>query len=138
MDVFFIDASTLETIRGGFTNIAVTRSIGTEHQAALQWLATSTEEWLLVFDNADDPDIDLYQFFPPSTGGNILITSRNPQLCTHAPGAHYQVSNMEEDDAVQLLLTSSSQEVTDENLILAREIVQVIMPPRCIFLCADL
>ena len=125
MDVFFIDASTLDTIKSGLQNIALTKSIGSDHTEALQWLATQTDEWMLLFDNADDPSIDLYQFFPESAGGNILITSRNPQLSVHAPGACHQVSNMEEDDAVQLLLTSASQDVTDENQIIAAEIVKV-------------
>jgi hypothetical protein len=86
---------------------------------------------MLFFDNADDHSIDLYQFFPSSAGGNILITSRNPQLSVHAPGASHQVSDMEEEDAVQLLLTSASQDVTNENRILATEIVKVSSPKLC-------
>jgi hypothetical protein len=126
-DVFFIDASTLDTIQTDLQNIALTRSIGSEHTEALQWLATRNDEWMLVFDNADDCAIDLYQFFPPSAGGNIIITSRNPLLRVHAPDAHYQVSDMEEEDAVQLLLTSAVQEITYENRILAMEIVKVCL-----------
>jgi hypothetical protein len=123
--VFCIDASTLDTIKSGLQNIALTKSVGSDHTAALDWLATQTDKWMLFFDNADDPSIDLYQFFPSSAGGNILITSRNPQLSVHAPGASHRVSDMEEEDAVQLLLTSASQDVTDENQILATEIVKV-------------
>jgi hypothetical protein len=78
-------------------------------------------------DNADDPSIDLHQFFPASTGGNITITSRNPQLRVHAPGANYQVSDMEEEDAVQLLLTSAAQEITNENQSLATQIVKAMI-----------
>jgi hypothetical protein len=123
--VFFIDASTLDTIKSGLQNIALTKSVGSHHTEALQWLSTQIDGWMLFFDNADDLSIDLYQFFPSSTRGNILITSRNPQLSVHAPGACHQVSDMEEEDAVQLLLTSASQEVTDENQILATDIVKV-------------
>ncbi|KAJ6607830.1 P-loop containing nucleoside triphosphate hydrolase protein, partial [Mycena sp. CBHHK59/15] len=125
-DIFFIDASTPETINSGLENIAVTRSVGSKPEDASCWLAAHHEEWLLVFDNADNLNLNLHQFFPQSTCGNILITSRNPQLCVHAPGAHHQVSNMEEEDAVQLLLTSSAQDVTSENQILATEIVKVL------------
>jgi hypothetical protein len=131
MDVFFIDASTLYTIKSGLQNIALTKSVGSDHTEALDWLATRTDEWLLFFDNANDLGIDLYQFFPPGAGGNILITSRNPQLSVHAPGASHQVSDMEEEDAVQLLLTSASQDVTIENQILATEIVKVTNPKSC-------
>ncbi|KAJ6543183.1 hypothetical protein B0H10DRAFT_2181414 [Mycena sp. CBHHK59/15] len=125
-DIFFIDASTAETINSGLENIAVTRSVGSKAEDASRWLAAHHEEWLLVFDNADNLNLNLHQFFPQSTRGNILITSRNPQLCVHAPGAHHQISNMEEEDAVQLLLTSSAQGVTSENQILATEIVKVL------------
>jgi hypothetical protein len=123
--VFFIDASTLDTIKAALQNIALTRSIGSDHTEALQWLATRNDEWMLVFDNADDLDLDLFHFFPPSATGNIIITSRNPQLCVHAPDAHHWVSDMEEVDAVQLLLTSAAQENTNENQTLATEIVKV-------------
>ena len=129
--MFFIDASTLDTIKNGLQNISLTKSIGSDHTEALQWLATQTDEWMLFFDNADDLSIDLYQFFPSSARGNILITSRNPQLSVHAPGACHQVADMEDDDAVQLLLTSASQDLTDENQILATEIVKVNKPKPC-------
>ncbi|QYX80359.1 FxSxx-COOH system tetratricopeptide repeat protein [Streptomyces akebiae] len=35
-----------------------------------------TKRWLLVFDNADNPE-ELTRFFPTGGGGHILITSRN-------------------------------------------------------------
>jgi hypothetical protein len=136
--VFFIDASTLETLKTGLQNVSPAESVGSDYTETLQWLATRTDEWMLFFDNADDPSIDLYKFFPESAEGNILITSRNPQLSVHAPGASHQVSDMEEEDAIQLLLTSASQDVTDENQILAAEIVKVRNPNlNCEQLCKD-
>jgi hypothetical protein len=123
--VFFIDASTLDTIKAALRNIARTKSIGSAHTEALQWLATQNTEWMIIFDNADDVDLDLFQFFPPSAGGNIIITSRNSQLRVHAPDAHHWVSDMDEENAVQLLLTSAAQENTNQNQILATEIVKV-------------
>ncbi|MET7472929.1 FxSxx-COOH system tetratricopeptide repeat protein [Streptomyces sp. NPDC005648] len=35
-----------------------------------------TERWILVFDNADNPE-DLTGYFPTGSGGHILVTSRN-------------------------------------------------------------
>ncbi|KAJ7120198.1 hypothetical protein C8R44DRAFT_529817, partial [Mycena epipterygia] len=72
-------------------------------QDALQWLQSKQEQWLLFFDNADDPKMDLNNYFPQCDHGNILITSRNPGLCVYA-GSHSPVSDMEEIDAVDLLL----------------------------------
>ncbi|KAJ7230942.1 hypothetical protein C8J57DRAFT_1092269, partial [Mycena rebaudengoi] len=125
-DVFFLDASTADTLRAGLKNIALAQSMGSDHEDALRWLASCNKEWLLIFDNADDPKLNLFDFFPPSTHGNILITSRNPQLCVHAPGAHHRISDLEEEAAVQLLLISAAKPATTENEILATEIVKVL------------
>ncbi|KAJ7864222.1 hypothetical protein B0H14DRAFT_2348603 [Mycena olivaceomarginata] len=63
-----------------------------------------------------------------------LITTRNPGLCVHAPDSHYRLSDMEEADAVELLLRSSLTKSTPENEQMAREIVQVLyyFPPAII------
>ncbi|MFK0020470.1 FxSxx-COOH system tetratricopeptide repeat protein [Streptomyces sp. NPDC090798] len=47
-------------------------------QEAVQMLARGvpTKRWILVFDNADNPE-DLIRHFPASGGGHILVTSRN-------------------------------------------------------------
>jgi hypothetical protein len=38
--------------------------------------------WLLIFDNADNPDI-LNNFWPIDSSGSVLITSRDPLATTH-------------------------------------------------------
>ncbi|KAJ7211807.1 hypothetical protein C8J57DRAFT_1200221 [Mycena rebaudengoi] len=125
-DVFFLDASTADTLRAGLKNIALTQSIGSDHEDALHWLASCSKEWLLIFDNADDPKLNLFHFFPKSTHGNILITSRNRQLRVHAPGADHIISDLEEEAAVKLLLVSAAEAATSENEMLATEIVKVL------------
>lgn len=118
-----IDTSTRDTIETGLKNIAVTKA-GSSSQDALGWLASKQDDWLLFFDNADDPKINLNSFFPKCTHGNILITSRNPGLCVYAE-SHALISDMEEPDAVHLLLTSAAQEFTEGNKDMAAEIVKV-------------
>ncbi|KAJ7721996.1 hypothetical protein B0H16DRAFT_1666273 [Mycena metata] len=88
-DIFFLDASTAETIETGLKNIAALKSIGNSSQDALKWLANQHETWLLFIDNADDPNINLHNFMPRCNHGNIVITSRNPGLCFYA-GCHSQ------------------------------------------------
>ncbi|KAJ7080691.1 P-loop containing nucleoside triphosphate hydrolase protein [Mycena epipterygia] len=124
-NIFFIDSSTVETIETGLKTIAKTKSIGNSIQDALQWLRSRQEEWLLFFDNADDPKINLNKYFPQCTHGNILITSRNPGLCVYA-GSHSSVPDMDETGAMNLLLTSAAQEITDCNRIVATQIVKVL------------
>ncbi|KAJ7111258.1 P-loop containing nucleoside triphosphate hydrolase protein, partial [Mycena epipterygia] len=126
-NIFFIDSSSIDTIDTGLKNIAKTKSIGDSSQDALQWLRNKQEEWLLFFDNADDPKINLNAHFPQCDHGNILITSRNPGLCVYA-GSHSVVSDMEEKDAVDLLLRSTVQDTTVQNKTTAGEIVLQYLP----------
>ncbi|KAJ7463240.1 hypothetical protein FB451DRAFT_1139627 [Mycena latifolia] len=93
-------------------SIATAKGVGDSPGDGLQWLQSKQAEWLLFFDNANDPKINLNEYFPQCTHGNILITSRNPGLCVYA-GAHAHVVDMEEPDAVDLLLRSAAQDITD-------------------------
>ena len=130
-DIFLIDASTPDTIDIGLKNVAVTKNIGNTSEDGLTWLSSKPAEWLVLFDNADDPKINLNSFFPQCKHGNILITSRNPGLCVYA-GSHALISDMEEPDAVDLLLTSAAQEFTTSNKDMAVEIVKVCKQLDCL------
>jgi hypothetical protein len=102
----------------------VSKNIGDSSQAALQWLCSKHDNWLLFFDNADDPSIDLNSYFPLCHHGNILITSRNPGLRVYA-GAHCLVSDMEESESAELLLKTAAEEDTPQNKMIALKIVKV-------------
>ncbi|KAJ7446952.1 P-loop containing nucleoside triphosphate hydrolase protein [Mycena latifolia] len=122
-EIFLIDTSTPKTIETGLKNIAATKNAGGMAQDALEWLRSQSDEWLLLFDNADDPKINLHKFFPHCSHGNILITSRNPGLQVYA-GSQALVSDMEEGDAVELLLKSAATATTPANKDTATEIVK--------------
>ncbi|KAJ7869890.1 hypothetical protein B0H14DRAFT_3577482 [Mycena olivaceomarginata] len=109
----------------GLQNIALTKA-GNTPQDALNWLQRKHNQWLLLFDNADDPEIDLNPFLPQCEHGNIIITSRNPALRFYS-GSDAHVSDMEETDAVKLLLARSAQEITPRNEEMAAKIVQFLI-----------
>ncbi|KAJ7081514.1 hypothetical protein C8R44DRAFT_905347 [Mycena epipterygia] len=117
--------SSVDTIDTGLKNIAKAKTVGESSQDALQWLQSKQEKWLLFFDNADDPKINLNDYFPQCNRGNIIITSRNPGLVVYA-SSHSLVSDMEEIDAVNLLLRSAGEEATDDNKTAAVQIVRVL------------
>ncbi|KAF7333469.1 FabD/lysophospholipase-like protein [Mycena venus] len=123
-DRFFVDTSTNETIDAGLKKIAVAKCFGNSAKDGLLWLTSNVKEWLLFFDNADDPTINLNAFIPQCDHGNIIITSRNPGLCIYA-GAHSQVSDMNEEEALALLLRSAAQGDSLSNCQIAAEIVKV-------------
>ncbi|KAJ7765912.1 hypothetical protein DFH07DRAFT_770052 [Mycena maculata] len=124
-DIFMVDASTADTIDTDLKSIAVTKNAGDVPQDALRWLSSQHDDWLIFFDNADDPKINLNSYFPRCSHGNILITSRNPGLRVHA-SSHSLVSDMEETDAIDLLLASAVQKMTPKNKEKAAEIVKAL------------
>ena len=78
-------------------------------EKTLDWLATQDEEWLLLLNNADDTTMNLHDYFPHCSHGNILITSRNREIARHASDAHSSchVSEMHPNDAKKLLFDIS-------------------------------
>ncbi|KAJ7030251.1 P-loop containing nucleoside triphosphate hydrolase protein, partial [Mycena alexandri] len=121
-DILLVDASTPETIDTALKNIAMSKGVGDSAEAAVKFLQSKHSKWLLFFDNADDPKINLNDFFPQCDHGNIIITSRNPELRSY--GAHTSVSDMEEADATTLLLRSANQENSEESLNVAGKITK--------------
>ncbi|KAJ7714856.1 P-loop containing nucleoside triphosphate hydrolase protein [Mycena metata] len=122
-DIFFIDTSTIVTIETGLKNIAILKDFGDSPEDGLLRLANKLEEWLLFFDNADDPSINLNDYIPQCNHGNVIITSRNPGMCVYA-GSNSLVSDMEEEDAVALLLKSALQKATVRTEQIAAGIVK--------------
>ncbi|KAJ7754762.1 hypothetical protein B0H16DRAFT_737019 [Mycena metata] len=122
-NIFFIDTSTIAMIETGLKNIAVLKDVGDSLEDGSLWLTSEVEEWLPLFDNADDPAINLNDYIPQCNHGNIIITSRNPGVCIYA-GSHSLVSDIEEEDAVTLLLKSALQKATVRTEQIAAEIVK--------------
>ena len=97
--------------------------------ASLHWLTKQHDgHWLLFFDNADDVQVRLKKFFPACASGNILVTTRNQELRHYAARCSDEnVTGLDPEDATTLLLHLSQAEVTDENKVLAAQIVQVFI-----------
>jgi len=102
-------------------------NMGRSVDASLRWLSGQTNgNWLLVFDNADNVDLKLKNFFPTCSSGNILITTRNRDLRHYtAKDADADVKGMDLEDAKRLLLVQARAEGNVGNNALAETIVQV-------------
>lgn len=70
--------------------------------AVMQWLADNSH-WLLVFDNADNPDL-LKGYICPAFQGNILITSRTDHFDILNIAAPTKLEVLPLDDALAFLL----------------------------------
>jgi len=73
--------------------------------------------WLIVFDNLDDPDlVDVEEYIPVCNHGTVIITSRRRDLQQGRSG--FEVNQMQPIEGIQLLLTASAMP-RFENLVLS-------------------
>jgi tetratricopeptide (TPR) repeat protein len=100
--------------------VALARQLGipeyaeqTETITALLAELSQRDDWLLIFDNAEDPH-DLYAYWPPASereGGQVLITSRNPNWQPLAVGLPVDV--LPRADAIAFLRRRAGMDKTD-------------------------
>jgi hypothetical protein len=128
--VFWVDASSVESITmslRGITSIPAAQAFGLDDsvESVLQWMSGIQEEWLIVFDNADNtPVYVMEKFIPPGNRGNILITSRNRSMGRIISFENIiEINVMEEVDAITLLLKASCLDASVEHIEVAKNIV---------------
>ena len=125
--IFWVDASSIETAERALSHIGKIGGLGENHQAGIYWLTGLDMPWMLVIDNADDASIDYSRFFPAGDKGHILMTSRLQDCKIHATVGHHEFRNMEEEDAITLLLRAAYEDVEAvEARRAARPIVQAL------------
>jgi predicted ATPase len=71
---------------------------------------THNREWLIIFDNADNPKLPLTNYIPECDHGTAIITSRNISLAKLAPTSHWHLRGMDEQDSIHVLLKSAERE----------------------------
>ncbi|KIM25291.1 hypothetical protein M408DRAFT_26286 [Serendipita vermifera MAFF 305830] len=109
----FINGSSEDRIRADIMQYV--RSLGTEHsqkgfEDCLLFLSSPAYNRvpLLVYDNVDDPDLDLSPLLPRGNSCAIAITSRNGLLGDLHPESHLRLDIMALEEAVELLLNGHS------------------------------
>ena len=125
--VFWVDASSEESITmslEGISSIFAPQLDGSV-ESVLQWMSGIQEEWLIVFDNADVPPVYVVEkFIPPGSRGNVLITSRNRSMGRIVSSENIiEINEMEEADAITLLLGASRLNASAEHREVAKQIV---------------
>ena len=118
--VFWIDASSVGTITQGLKgicNLPAAQSCGLDGspESALHWIGSLKENYVMVFDNADALSPTELEVYLPSPGkwGNILVTSHNSAMqCLTLPVNSLEVTEMEESDAIKLLMKASCLDPT--------------------------
>ncbi|KAF2477702.1 uncharacterized protein BDR25DRAFT_275038 [Lindgomyces ingoldianus] len=107
--VFWVDASTTERMKQTYAQISKVAEVEPNPNAAMHWLSNLEEQWLLIIDNADDPNIHLETYFPKGNRGHILVTTRNPAHKVHGnvgPG-FFEFQGLNFQEANDLLLKAA-------------------------------
>lgn len=105
--VFWVDASSEKNIETGFSSIGTQAGRGATMTAGIYWLSRCTQPWLLILDNADDPDMDISEYCPTGGNGHILVTTRNPNAVEHATVGQIRFRGMEPHEAISFLLKAA-------------------------------
>ena len=91
--------------------MSIIGGVGANENAALNWLSNLSEPWLLIIDNADDPDLKLDEYFPRGNRGHILITTRDPlnKSYGNVGDGFFEFQGLKNDEASCLLLRAAGQ-----------------------------
>src|SRR3984957_1101601 len=129
--IFWVDATNSETISLSYRDIAHDPDAQSSRvedfvESVLRWISTISRQHncLLVFDNADcGPDV-LPKYMPQGNWGNILITSRNPNMRLNVSlDAWVEVQEMGEEDAISLLMKAACLDASSKELRQALELI---------------
>ncbi|RFU28121.1 hypothetical protein B7463_g8230, partial [Scytalidium lignicola] len=101
--VFTIHAASMETAKESFAEIGKIGGMEATERAGKHWLSQLEEPWLLIIDNADDPELDLPHLFPEGIRGHIIVTTRNPDFRSHATVGSIKLNGLKESEALHLL-----------------------------------
>ena len=67
------------------------------------WLARNSQRWLVIIDNADDPETDYSGYIPSGMSGDILFTTRVPECETYNTVGSEKLDDLEPELARELL-----------------------------------
>jgi tetratricopeptide (TPR) repeat protein len=103
--IWWIPAEQTSTVLSSFKQLAerlelpVADDLEETARTVRNWLAGGDREWLLVYDNADDPA----RLTPlvPTTGGHVIVTTRNEEWSTI--GIAIEVDVFRREESIQLL-----------------------------------
>ncbi|KAL9030920.1 MAG: hypothetical protein Q9196_000994 [Gyalolechia fulgens] len=148
--IFWVNADTIQKLSIGFTQISQTLGLENGSDIARDeiasrgivkgWLqkpiiaanqgtpkADEEASWLIILDNVDDPDT-MYDFWPLTSIGSIIVTSRNPLSMdsVYAPTIGINLAPFELDEAAPFLQILSQREFQLNSLESCRKIVELL------------
>ncbi|KAE9399673.1 TPR-like protein [Gymnopus androsaceus JB14] len=123
-NIWFFDAGSNDILAANFKELGTASGVGEEVKNVRDFLGKRKENWLCIFDNADDKQVILKDYIPSCNHGNVIVTSRLKETLQMAsPECHIDLSDLKREDAVELLLKHSHDENSKKNRNLAARIV---------------
>jgi hypothetical protein len=107
----FVDASSYTTIEIDLVrrvrSITQRKAVKSLRDAFSVLCQIDTGRWAIVYDGADDPNLEMSPLIPNSDRATIIITSRNQNLRQLSPLACVEIDAMSVEDAINLLLNTA-------------------------------
>lgn len=125
--VFWIDCGSEITASTSFERIGRLCGLRAPDTSSVQdWLSSTTKRWLLIIDNADNPERDYARYFPSGIYGDIIVTTRNPELRKYATVGSESLDQLDTFLARKLLLQAIGlpQPAQPEDIKTATDIVE--------------
>ena len=100
--------SSLSIAKSSFTSVA--RLLGSSADTiddVLQLMSNLKTSWLLILDNADDPDVDYQGYFPSGERGTIIMTSRVANCSRYETIGSETLTGLDQKECVELLLKAA-------------------------------
>ncbi len=128
--IFFVSAETEARLLQDFQSIAVALSLDDSADSirperardlTLHWLRNTDVPWLLIFDNVEDFGL-LQPYWPRTSKGSMLLTSRYPNLGKSMNARTRLVEPFDQLDGARLLLSLTTEDENDFDC--AKEISQ--------------
>ncbi|KAE9387602.1 hypothetical protein BT96DRAFT_867311, partial [Gymnopus androsaceus JB14] len=123
-NIWFFDATSNDSLAANFKELGSAAGVIEEVKNVRDFLGRINQNWLCIFDNADDKQIILKDYIPSCSHGNVIVTSRLKEtLGIASPGCHVELNDLTREDAVELLMRHSHDERSKKNCDLAIQIV---------------
>lgn len=112
------------TANNGFSAIGKALGVSESIDDARKALSSTEMRWLLVLDNADDPNFDYGTYIPSGNRGAVIITSRIPECQQYNTHGWEGFESLDINDATQLLLKAAK--VPEESMKTCQEDARII------------
>lgn len=105
--MFTIDATTPRLAAKSYSAIGMIGGLEGTENSGKYFLSQIREPWLLIVDNADNPDIYLPNLLPPGNRGHVLVTTRNRSFQDYGNVGSIELGALKKEEALYLLLRAA-------------------------------